>query len=121
MKRRKPGEITPLHFAARDGETEMVEFLLARGVDVNAATDHGWTPLHFAAAQGHTFVTQLLLDKKANATAKTDEGHTPLDLAVLRSQATVAELLRRHCDRARSGTVGHDTRRAARRPKPKSH
>ena len=96
MKRQESKAMGPLHFAARDGEKEMVEFLLARGTDVNAAAENGWTALHFAAAQGHTFVAQLLLSKKANLAATTADGHTPLDLAVFHSQLSVAELLRRH-------------------------
>lgn len=49
-----------LHDAAREGDKEAVEQLLASGTDVNAENDVGDTPLHAPAAKGYTEVVNLL-------------------------------------------------------------
>jgi ankyrin repeat protein len=38
--------LTPLHFAALTGNPVMTKFLLKRGADPNAVSEHGETPLH---------------------------------------------------------------------------
>jgi ankyrin repeat protein len=45
-----------LHQAAATGDTDVVKLLLAKGADVNAKEDDGWTPLHWAARNGHKAV-----------------------------------------------------------------
>ncbi len=42
----------PLHFAATNGDVELVKLLLDRGATINAATQDGWTALHFACLRG---------------------------------------------------------------------
>ena len=96
MELQEPNRMELLHFAARDGERDMLEFLLTAGVDVNTPAGSGWTPLHFAAARGHTFVVEFLLDKGANPGAETAEGYTPLDLALHYEHTSVAQLLRNY-------------------------
>lgn len=68
-------EYTPLVRAASQGKTEVVEYLLDKGVDVNAATSNGITALHEAGkpeialllyeagAKTNPIVTKLLVDK----------------------------------------------------------
>ncbi|RYP64945.1 hypothetical protein DL770_009100 [Monosporascus sp. CRB-9-2] len=41
---------TLLHYAAAGGQSATIEFLLNRGLDVNANNDNGWTPLVCALA-----------------------------------------------------------------------
>ena len=54
---------TPLHFAAREGRLEVVNFLLDRAPQVAAIlTDKRKLPLHFAAADGHSHVCRRLLE-----------------------------------------------------------
>ncbi|KAF4903768.1 Ankyrin repeat and SOCS box protein 5 [Colletotrichum fructicola] len=85
---------TPLHLAAHKGHYHVVKWLVAQGVDINAAgrlicdcrpvgsrvpvprpvadhrhpmSDHpAWTPLHHAICGGHTSVAKLLLIAGAN-------------------------------------------------------
>jgi hypothetical protein len=66
-----------LVFAAMCGQTEVVRFLLDRGVDINSSPPGShWTatPLHAAAGQGQTVVVDLLLRRGADWSRK-DERH----------------------------------------------
>ncbi len=51
---------TPLHFAARKGQKEVVEFLIANGADVNVKDKFSRTPLFLAIKQGHKDTAELL-------------------------------------------------------------
>jgi hypothetical protein len=74
-----------LVFASMCGQTEVVQVLLARGVNVNANPPGShWTatPLHTAAGQGQTVVIELLLRHGADLTLKDARyGGTPADWA----------------------------------------
>jgi hypothetical protein len=75
--------MTPLHKAARDGDTNEVELLLAHGADVNAKDNYGNTALHLAAANDHKDVAELLLAHGAEVNARDNQGVTPLHKAVI--------------------------------------
>lgn len=68
-------------WACEFGRTEIVEFLLDRGVEVNARLrHHGGTGLHWAAFEGHAGVVRLLLDRGASVDLKDDSFQgTPLE------------------------------------------
>jgi len=51
----------------------LVEQLIKRDADVNAADVAGVLPLHAAADRGHTQVVAMLLDKLADKDAPTEE------------------------------------------------
>lgn len=44
----RPGGLSPLHAAAANGQRAVVDYLLAKGADVNAAARHTGTPLDLA-------------------------------------------------------------------------
>ena len=95
----KYGE-TPLHTAAKAGDTATVWALIAKGAKVNAKTTGGplnpsYTPLHLAAANGREAVAKLLLANGAKATvnAKDNYGYTPLRWAAQNGHKDVATLL----------------------------
>ena len=57
---------TPLDHAASEGHKEIVELLIAEGVDVNMKVMNGTTPLLWAAFFGHKAIAELLIDKGAD-------------------------------------------------------
>jgi uncharacterized protein len=59
-----------LHFAAADGDLEMVKRLLQEGAAPNAFDDLGWTPLIHAAKRGHLDVVRCLLAAGAQVDAR---------------------------------------------------
>ncbi|MGH0163225.1 UNVERIFIED_CONTAM: hypothetical protein FKN15_057713 [Acipenser sinensis] len=63
VNRTLEGGRKPLHYAADCGQTEMVEFLLSKGADINAPDKHGITPLLSATYEGHVTCVKLLLSK----------------------------------------------------------
>jgi len=80
----QPGSGLPaVQVAAGKGSTDILDPLLAAGVDVNVQDSFGDTPLH--AAQGFTARTSPdailhLIEKGAHVNARNKEGNTPLHL-----------------------------------------
>ncbi len=94
MVARNPMQVTALHAAVATNQVAIAKALLARGADVNARQQQGWTPLHGAAAEGKVELVTLLLSHGADLNARNDEGKTPLAAALERNQPAAAELLR---------------------------
>ena len=72
-------------WACEFGRTDVVEFLLDRGMDVAAKLprNHGQTGLHWAAFGGHISTVQLLLNRHAPLETTDDSyGGTPLSWAL---------------------------------------
>jgi ankyrin repeat protein/glyoxylase-like metal-dependent hydrolase (beta-lactamase superfamily II) len=70
----------PLHWAAEAGRLEIVEFLIAKGADINILNVASETPLHYAATYGHKEVVDLLLKKGAKVNVIDQSKRTPLFL-----------------------------------------
>jgi ankyrin repeat protein len=85
---------TPLHYAAENGQKEMVELLIDKGADVNLKTDFDQTPLHLAAENGQKEMVELLIAKGANVNAH-DGLSTPFDIAVESNKTQTADLIRK--------------------------
>uniref|UniRef100_A0A2P2JZZ6 Ankyrin-1-like n=1 Tax=Rhizophora mucronata TaxID=61149 RepID=A0A2P2JZZ6_RHIMU len=68
-----------LHFAAREGQTEVCKYLVEElKLDVDKKDAEGETPLVHAARQGHTATAKYLLDQGANPSISSDSGATAL-------------------------------------------
>jgi ankyrin repeat protein len=72
--------------AAFFGRTEVVDFLLERGVDPGAKDHQAFTPLHWAAFNGHVDAVRLLLSRGAPLEVKNIYGGTVLDATVWASK-----------------------------------
>jgi ankyrin repeat protein len=75
------GGLTPLVFAARQGDLVSTRILLDAGADVNQATQYGWTPLLTATHNRSYRLASFLLDNGADANLANKGGWTPLYLA----------------------------------------
>ena len=73
-----------LHWAAAKGNTEVIEFLIKEGANINApaATDYNQTPLLFALRYGKNEAAKLLIDLGADINQKDGYDNSPLILAV---------------------------------------
>lgn len=68
-----------LHFAAREGKTEVCKYLLEElKLDVNIKDEDGETPLIHAARQGHNSTAKYLLEHGANPALASELGATAL-------------------------------------------
>ena len=70
--------MTPLCLAIKSGNTDLVDFLIKKGADVNMGDGWGRTPLHYSVGTGQVGTTEILLRHGAIANAEDDNGNTPL-------------------------------------------
>ena len=98
----KRNGLSPLHFAAWDGNARIAELLLTSGADVRARVDggdyHGETALHLAAMKNLRDVARVLIARGAdvNAEAIDHADWTPLNAAVRKGAVDTATLLLEH-------------------------
>lgn len=85
--------VSELYTAAKDGETDLVRFMLSSGTNPSVQTDYQWALLHWAASYGHTECVSLLIKAGANVSAISDQLVTPLDLAIQADQQAAIALL----------------------------
>ena len=78
-----PVQAGPIHDAAKAGDAQQVERLIAEGVDVDEKDIADKTALLWAADAGQMDVVQVLVAKGANVNARDFSDWTPLMFAVL--------------------------------------
>lgn len=74
----------------------IAEFLIAKGVDINAKDKWDYQPIHVAAHHDRADVVELLISKGADINAKTSLAQTPIQLAQERRNTKTVELLRKY-------------------------
>jgi ankyrin repeat protein len=79
--------------AVRDQNLSLLQSLLDRHSDVNAAQGDGATALHWAAHWDDPRTADLLIKAGAKVNAADDEGVTPLSLACLNASVTMVDRL----------------------------
>jgi ankyrin repeat protein len=75
------GGLTPLIFAAREGDIESARALLDAGANINQTTEYGWTPLLTAVNNRNYQLAKLLIERNADVNIANKGGWTPLYLA----------------------------------------
>ncbi len=84
---------TPLHWACRGKNHEIVVYLLEKGADVNALDKDQVAPLHSLAVRNLTKTADLLINHGADVNILDYEKHTPLHYAAMYNMTNVASLL----------------------------
>lgn len=87
---------SPLHYAAQNGQYEMVDVLLKAGLSRDARTKVDRTPLHYASQEGHSEIVSLLIWYGADVEAKDMLKMTPLHWAVEKGHIDVVQILLAH-------------------------
>jgi uncharacterized protein len=84
--------------AAFLGHLEVVQYLAARGADINAAATNGsgYNALTGAVTNGHVAVVEWLLEHGANPNYRYSAGHSPLLTAAANGRLDIAQLLLAH-------------------------
>jgi len=82
-----------LHWAAYHDDVDLIEQLIAAGVDVNAGNDYGATPMSEAAVVGNAKVLRALLKAGADIESPNADGQTALMIIARTSNVEAARLL----------------------------
>lgn len=77
-----PGGLSPLHYAAREGQLESARLLLDAGAEIDQRNPDDITPLIMAIGNGHAGVARFLVERGADINASDWYGRTPLWSAV---------------------------------------
>jgi ankyrin repeat protein len=76
------GKMTPLLYAARDGNVEMLRLLLELKADIKLTDANGTSPLVFALVNGHVSTARFLLENGADPNAADGYGRAALFAAI---------------------------------------
>lgn len=81
--------------AANAGKTQLVAYLLKKGVNINALNEENWNLLHVASRKGHVDLAKLLLGSSPpiHINAQTNTGWTALLMAVYINHSDLVRLL----------------------------
>lgn len=86
--------MTALHFAAQNGDTAIVQYLVEHGANINAQDEiMSRTAIHFAAEQGNLDCIKYLTEHGANLQDKDSIGATAFHYAVKSNKLEVAKYL----------------------------
>lgn len=98
--------LTPLHWAARHGNAELVRLLLAHGAVLEAKSASELTALGCAASSGNVEVVRLLLDSGADLEARDEDEFSPFLFAAASGHPEVLRLLLERGADAKARSVG---------------
>lgn len=82
-----------MHFAARNGHSEAVEFLLSKDAQIEAEDMFTMTPLMDAARHGHLAVVKLLLNNGAEVNRRNETRSNALHYAAIGNNLEVVRCL----------------------------
>jgi ankyrin repeat protein len=81
----KDGNTPLLLLCQQPGMTDLIQFMIERGANVNARTSDFVRPIHMALQEGQYDVAKILVENGAQIHHETSEGYTSLHFAALRA------------------------------------
>lgn len=100
---------TALHYAAINGNLQIIAILVKASAKLNVTDALGNTPLHLAADRGQTEAATLLLEVGAEVDPQNRDGMTPLMIAASRGNLElVRALLAKGASTAKTDYTGRD-------------
>lgn len=82
-----------LHYAVFAGQTEVADYLIAQGADIQARTTNGSTALMMAIYEGREDLARKLIEKGADRTPKNDWGDGALEWAMRFNHLNIARMV----------------------------
>lgn len=112
LSQKSDGGLVPLHYAAKNGDHTMIQYLVTKGAEVNAVTAEGLTPLHYAAEAANLEACVKLVANGAITNALTRENNSPAHYAgavfdKAGSQDVLEFLIKSGCDPLQRNSEGH--------------
>ena len=92
----EPDGTTPVDWAVRQNDSEMVDRLIRAGADVKVANRYGVSPLSLACVNGSAGMIEKLLSAGADPNAAGNEGETPLMTIARTGNVDAAKVLLDH-------------------------
>lgn len=89
------GKLSPLFFAAKSGNSELIEYLAEKLFHVNPRSSYGTTPLMYAVSGDHLEATKTLIALGARVNAAMNDNLTLRELQELGSYNDIATAYRR--------------------------
>lgn len=84
---------SPLNFAALEGKTDIVKYLVGIGADVNTKDREGSIPLQNAAVKGYLEIVKILVVNGSDVNYKDDNDVTPLHFACMSGNLDLVKYL----------------------------
>ncbi len=89
------GKLTPMFFAAKSGNSELIEYLASKGANVNARSGYGATPLMHAVDSGHLEAVKTLISLRARVNATMNPALTLTELVEIGAYEEISNAYRR--------------------------
>ncbi|MDF7808104.1 ankyrin repeat domain-containing protein [Pontiellaceae bacterium B12219] len=84
------GKLTPIFFAAKSGNPELIKYLVSKGANVNSRSNFRTTPLMHAVSAGQIETAKMLISLRADVNAKMSPNLSAADLGDLGSYANIS-------------------------------
>jgi hypothetical protein len=89
------GRLSPIFFAAKSGNSKLLQYLASKGADVNARSNFGTTPLMHAVSAGHLEASKTLIALGAFVNTEMDPRFNNTDLREVGSFDEISTAYRR--------------------------
>ena len=85
--------LSPLHYAAKNGDCDLIELFIEDGVKPDIHDNDRMTPLHYAAAEGHVKAIAFLVAKYPKVDILDKSKRTPLHYACMHDHGPAVSFL----------------------------